>query len=122
MNLIKPAAFAAVLLAAVALLPSSAEARGRHHVEHRAGHYETRVVQRWVEGRYEQRWIEGACYESGHRHQVRHRGDRHQRGRHHHASRLYCEPGRYEQTWIPGHYVSVSEQVWVPHRRWAWTR
>ncbi len=115
MNHIKPAAIAAVLLAAVFLLPSSAEARGRIHVEHRSGHYETRVVQRWVEGRYEQRWIEGACYQSRHGHPHGRRG-------HRHASRVECAPGRYEQIWVPGHYVSVSEQVWVPHRRWAWSR
>lgn len=116
MNLIKLAAVAVALVASSALLPARAEARpGRHgghphHAPPSAGHYETRVVQRWVEGRYEQRWIEGACYRRG--------GGRH----HRHHGRMYCEPGRYESVWVPGHYATVSERVWVPHRRWARSR
>lgn len=110
MSLFTRAALATVLLASATLIAGSAEAHpGRHrhagppHVSrphhHRSGHYETRIVKRWVEGRYERRWIEGVCYRR--RHQMR------------------CEPGRYERVWIPGHYVNVSERVWVPHRRWV---
>lgn len=63
-----------------------------------AGRYETRVENRWVEGRYVQQWIEGRCVE---------------RGRHH--RRVRCESGRYAQVWVPGHYESVSRQVWVAY-------
>ena len=72
------------------------------------GHYETRNVQVWVDGRWQQVYVAPVCTSRG-------RWGRHQR----------CTEGGYQNVWQEGHYETVQQQVWVqdfarPHyQAWA---
>jgi len=70
----------------------------------RRGHYEQRVVQQWVPGRYQQVWVPEQC-------NTRFR----QRGWYRSAANV-CVPAHYAQQWMPGHYESTQQSVWVPFR------
>ncbi len=63
------------------------------------GHYELRTVQRWVPGQHEQVWVPEQCV-------TRQKPW---------GTKVRCRPGFYDSRWVPGHYVTVQEQVWVPH-------
>ena len=58
------------------------------------GHYETRVVQQWVEASFQQVWVGQTCRARPFRRPV-------------------CFPGYFEQQLVPGHYENVQQQVWV---------
>ncbi|HYV46386.1 MAG TPA: hypothetical protein VFA20_16065 [Myxococcaceae bacterium] len=78
----------------------------------RRGHYEQRVVQQWVPGRYQQVWVPEQC-------NTRFR----QRGWYRSAANV-CVPAHYAQQWMPGHYESTQQSVWVPysfhnHHQWG---
>ena len=64
-----------------------------HPVFEPRGHYVTQNVQQWVDGRYEQVSVP-LCRPT----------------RWHHAR---CFGERLENRYVPGHYVTVAQQVWV---------
>jgi hypothetical protein len=78
------------------------------------GHYETRQVQQWVEGRYENVYVAQQCHlQSNIRKPWK--------------QKQICTPAHYTQRWVPGHYVTVTQQVWVqdfapvpPPVRYGW--
>lgn len=89
-------------------VPVAHPAPGQH------GHYETRQVQQWVEGRYENVYVAQQCHlQSNIRKPWK--------------QKQVCTPAYYSQRWVPGHYITVNQQVWVqdfapvpPPVRYGW--
>jgi hypothetical protein len=62
--------------------------------DRRDGQYVTRNVQQWVAGHYEQVYVPFASH-----------------------GRFHSHGGRMESRWVPGTFITVAQQVWVPSPR-----